>query len=106
MHQGCSYWAFVAAGPADQSGGKPFYVLERSRALAFGRFSHLEAGNQLTEILISSACGTQQGETRSFGKVTMWQPFRRRETPAQTGYRDLRSYMGSYPMLAGKGVKS
>ena len=57
-HQCRRHAAFLAACQADQSGSILFQVLERSCAFAFACFAHLEAGNQLAEVLISGARST------------------------------------------------
>ena len=57
--------AFVAAGEADQSGGELFKIFERSRALGLGVLAHLEARDELAEILIAGLrCAEQQQARR------------------------------------------
>src|SRR5580704_929106 len=58
MHQCCRQRAFIPASQADQPGRILFQVLERSCTFALGGLAHFEPGNQLTEVLISSARGT------------------------------------------------
>ncbi len=71
MHQGRRHWSFIAAGQANQPGRILFQVIERSCALALGGLAQLEAGNQLTEILIPGAGSAEQGQARSFGNMAM-----------------------------------
>ncbi len=52
--------AFVAAGQADQSGGKFFEIFERCSAFGLGGFAHLEARDELAEILIAGLRGAEQ----------------------------------------------
>ena len=50
----------VAAGQADQSGGKLFQVFERCGAFGLCGFAHLEARDELAEILIAGLRGAEQ----------------------------------------------
>jgi len=51
--QGGSQRAFLAAGQADQPGGKLLQIIQRSRALGLGSFAHFEARDELAEVLIA-----------------------------------------------------
>src|ERR1700760_1317749 len=72
-HQCCGQRAFLSARQADEPGGVLFQVLKRSRTFALGGLTHLEPGNQLTEILISHARGTQKGQPHWFRSMLMRQ---------------------------------
>ena len=52
--------ALVAAGQADQPGRKLFKIVKRCRAFGLGGFAHLEARDELAEILIAGLRGAEQ----------------------------------------------
>jgi hypothetical protein len=64
----CGERAFVAAGEADQSGGEFFQVVEGCSAFGLGGFAHLEAGDELAEILIADLRGAEQQQARRLGR--------------------------------------
>ena len=47
-------WAFLAARQTNQSGRKFFQILDRCRAFGLRRLAHLEARNQLAQILVAN----------------------------------------------------
>ena len=59
--------AFVATREADQAGRVFLQVVEGSRTFALDPLPHLEAGDELTKILVADPRLAQQGQPRGFG---------------------------------------
>ncbi len=66
--------AFVAAGEADQPGGKLFQIVERCCAFGLGGLAHLEARDELAQILVAGLRGAEQQQARRLCRELMRQP--------------------------------
>src|SRR5215469_3920795 len=81
FERGCE-WSFIAACKANQPRRKFFEVVQCRRAFRLRFLAHLEARDELAEVLISSLRCAQQRDARRFRGALMRQPSRRRETIA------------------------
>ena len=106
VHQGGGHGPFIAARQADQPGSILCQIVEGRRTLAFGRLPHLEAGDQLAQILIAGARSAEQRQTRSFGCVAAGQPIGRHQPVAQVGNSYFCAHMRAYPVLFSQGMKA
>ena len=89
--------ALRSSEKANQSIGKFFQVLNRRRAFGLRRLAHLEARNQLAQILVAGLRRAQQHHARRLLGKLIRQPFRRREAAAQRRHRNLRANVRLHP---------
>src|ERR1035437_71293 len=104
--KGGSQRSFVAPGEADQTGGELLQIIQCRRALSLGCFAHLEARDQLAELLVAGLRGTEQQQARRLGRELVRKPGRWRKLIAESTDRDLRAYMRLHAALLCHGVKA
>ena len=104
--QGRGERAFVAAGETDQASGKLFEIFERGCAFGLGGFAHLEARDELAEILIAGLRCAEQEQARRLCRMLMRQPGRRREHVAEGAHGNLRADVRAHAAAHARGVKA
>ena len=86
LGKGCGERAFVAAGEADEPGREFGEIVECGSALSLGCLAHLEARDELAEVLVAGLRGTEEQKARWLGGMLVGQPGGRREAAAVSAY--------------------
>ena len=81
-------------------------IFERGRAFGLCSFAHLEAGDELAEILIAGLRFAQQQQARWLRRMLMRQPGRRRKHVAEGAHGDLRADMRAHAAANAGSVKA
>src|SRR5665213_3087346 len=86
----------ITSGKTDEPSGKLFDIFERGCAFGLCRLAHLEARDELTEILIASLRSAQQQQPRRLGGMLVWQPGWRCEHISKRAHCNLGANMRSH----------